>query len=85
MLTNSEYQFMKGIENGGIVKTEESNLARSLEINWLVRVGYNDEGIFCETASLTDSGKRAYQRERIRRNPVRYVLNAIFEPIFGAT
>ena len=64
---DTEYTFMKKASKGCEILREETSLAHNLARRGMVRLGYEDEIKFCETASLTDTGDFIFREDRINR------------------
>ncbi len=85
MFDPTELCLLKKLDGGGEILYEERETAYRLAALGVLRLGYNDEDEqFCETGHLSEFGRRVIRRERIRRNPILRVLNAVFQPLFGS-
>ncbi len=80
---NHEYDFMKKASKGCEILREETSLAYDLARRGMIRLGYDDETKFCETASLTDTGDFIFREDRINRIPFIGVLYNIYGPLFA--
>jgi len=81
-LTDAEYNLMRKARTGCDISRDEQPMAYELERCGLLNIGYQDDKEpFCETASLTTSGREVFLDERVLRNPLRRVLSGFLAPL----